>query len=70
MRSLAGDESPALNHKPNGVAVNGTAKATCTVARATETVKGCRDRMSEAEYQRLVDLGHKHHRRQRRRNRR
>lgn len=34
-----------------------------------ESTQGCRAHVSDAEYQHLVDLGHWHHRRQRRRNR-
>ena len=39
-------------------------------AAELQPVKGCRDRIGEAEYQHLVELGHWHHRRQRRRSRR
>ena len=34
---------------------------------AQDLTQGCRAHVSDAEYQRLVDLGHWHHRRQRRR---
>jgi len=35
-----------------------------------ESTRGCRDHLSDTEYQHLVDLGHWHHCRQRRLNRR
>ena len=70
MRPLAGAAGPALDQDPRGKATVRAAKVTRSVSCARETVKGCRDRLSDAEYQRLVDLGHWHHRRQRRRNRR
>ena len=41
---------------------------TCNTC-AQDSTQGCRAHVSDAEYQHLVDLGHWHHRRQRRRNR-
>lgn len=35
--------------------------------RPQESTPGCRDKLSESEYQHLVELGHWHHARQRRR---
>jgi hypothetical protein len=59
-----------LSSENPGVYTERTVKVNRSVSCVKETVKGCRDRLSDAEYQRLVDLGHRHHRRQRRRNRR
>ena len=36
-------------------------------ARVPESTQGCRAYLNDAEYQHLVDMGHWHHRRQRRR---
>jgi hypothetical protein len=61
--SLLSSENP-------GVYTERTITVNRSVSCVKETVKGCRDRLSDAEYQRLVDLGHRHYRRQRRRSRR
>jgi hypothetical protein len=70
MRSLAEPATPVTNRRLRGAAAGQAVKANCSVSCSKETIKGCRDRVSDSEYQHLVELGHWHHRRQRRRNRR
>lgn len=54
--------SPTRTHNGHGV--------TSAESGVRRTTPGCRDHLSESEYQRLVELGHWHHNRQRRRDRR
>jgi len=71
LRALARDLAYRLIHKLSDTADVQTGQAVeKTECRSYPTTKGCQDHVSEAEYQRLVELGHWHHRRQRRRNRR
>ena len=60
----------ALHSKPSDMAVEQVEQLVTDAQNNTcaqDATQGCIDHVSDAEYQHLVDLGHWHHRRQRRR---
>jgi hypothetical protein len=69
---LAGAVLSALNLKVSDLAAGHAEKLVADTERdprTQNTTQGCRDHLSEAEYQHLVKMGHWHHHRQRRRSR-
>jgi len=70
LRILARAVLSALNLKRSNITAEQTGQlvvdSQCKTT-AQDTTRGCIDRVSEAEYRHLVELGHWHHRRQRRR---
>ena len=67
LHALARAILPAAKSKGSDLTAAQVGKLATETTRIQDVKQGCRAYMSDAEYQHLVDLGHWHHRRQRRR---
>ena len=70
LRVLASAVSSALNSNGRALAADEVGMSvtnSCSYASIQDTTQGCRAFVSDADYQHLVEIGHWHHRRQRRR---